>query len=99
MTLITATNPATIELPVAHSLGTLIRGPEYFFTTYNLTIRAQGYSPVTVLNIRVFPGITENLDIILYDVPPRSETITEKIIDIPPHSRDALLEQPIFPYD
>lgn len=99
MTLTTATNPATIELPVAHPSGTLIQGPEYFFSTYNLTIRAQGYSPVTVLNIRVFPGITENLDINLFDVPPGSETIPEKIIDIPPHPRDTVLNQPIFPYD
>ena len=29
-------NPTIIELPIAHTLGTLIKGPEYYFTTYNL---------------------------------------------------------------
>ncbi|MGD9567390.1 MAG: hypothetical protein AB7V48_03600 [Sedimentibacter sp.] len=98
-TITTAHNPVTIELPVAHPSGTLIQGPEYFFTTYNLTIRALGYSPVTVLNIRIFPGITVILDINLIEVIPGTLPIPEKVIDIPPHPRDVLTDQPIFPYD
>lgn len=36
--LITQSYPITISLPVSHPLGALIRGPEYYFTTYNITI-------------------------------------------------------------
>lgn len=27
-------SPIVISLPIAHTSGTLIRGPEYYFTTY-----------------------------------------------------------------
>lgn len=97
-TLTTTENPITIELPVAHPSGTLVRGPEYFFTTYNITISDEGYSPVTILNIRIFPGITENIDINLIEIIPGTLPIPEKIINIPPHPRDALFNQPYFSY-
>lgn len=85
---VTTINPITVELPVANPLGSLIRGPEYYFTTYNLTIRSEGYSPVTILNIRIFPRITENIDINLIEIIPGVLPIPEKVIDIPPHPRD-----------
>jgi len=31
----------TIELPIADSDGTLIKGSEYYFTTYNMTIEKE----------------------------------------------------------
>jgi len=85
----TTTNPITFELPVAHPSGTLIRGPEYFFTTYNMQIEAEGYYLVNVLNIRMFDGITTNFDINLIEASP-GEAVQEKIIYIPPHPRDVM---------
>lgn len=81
--------PFTFELPVAHSLGTLIEGPEYYFTTYDITIEKEGYYAITVKNIRMFPGITSefsyNLNKILPGLPDKQETIA-----IPSHPRDIL---------
>lgn len=81
--------PFTVELPVAHPSGTLIKGPEYYFTTYNLTIEKPDYYAITVKNIRVFPGVTAqfsyNLNRILPGVPGKQETIA-----IPTHPRDVV---------
>jgi len=86
----TETNPIIVELPVAHPKGTLIRGPEYYFTTYDMTIEKEGYYSITVLNIRMFPGITTqfsyNLNRVLPGTPGRQETIA-----IPPHPRDEII--------
>lgn len=80
-------SPITIELPVAHPLGTPIKGPEYYYTTYNMTIEKPGFYAITVKNIRMFPGITAqfsyNLNRVLPGVPGRQETIA-----IPTHPRD-----------
>lgn len=80
-------NPFKVELPVAHPLGTLIEGPEYYFSTYNLTIEKPGFYSITVKNIRLFPGVTVqfsyNLNRLLPGVSDRQETIA-----IPPHPRD-----------
>jgi len=88
--LIISQNPTLIELPIAHNLGNLIKGPEYYFTTYNLTIESEGYYKITTLNIRLFPKIKSsffyNLNIISQGTPNRDE-----IIDIPPHPRDELI--------
>ncbi len=84
---ITKKVPTKVELPVANSLGTLIKGPEYYYTTYNMTIEKEDYYSITVLNIRVFPGITTqftfNLNPVVPGVPGKQETIS-----IPPHPRD-----------
>jgi len=88
--LIITHNPTSIELPIAHNLGNLIKGPEYYFTTYNLTIENEGYYKITTLNIRLFPKIISsffyNLNIISQGEPNRDE-----IINIPPHPRDELI--------
>lgn len=82
-------NPFIVELPVANPMGTLIRGPEYYFTTYNMTIEKPGFYAITVKNIRIFPGVTAqfsyNLNQILPGVPDRQETIS-----IPSHPRDVV---------
>ncbi len=84
---ITEKIPTKVELPVAHPLGTLINGPEYYYTTYNMTIEKEDYYSITVLNIRVFPDITTqftfNLNPVIPGVPGKQETIS-----IPPHPRD-----------
>ena len=94
-TIMTENRPILIELPVAHPSGTLIQGPEYYFTTYNLTIEKEGYYSITVLNIRIFPGITAqfsyNLNPILPGVPGRQETIA-----IPTHPRDIIDGQKVI---
>jgi len=87
--LIIDNNPTIIELPIAHTLGTLIKGPEYYFTTYNLTIESEGYYRIITLNIRLFPKIKAsfyyNLNKISRGIPNH-----EEIINIPPHPRDEL---------
>lgn len=88
-TFVTTTNPITLDLPVAHPSGTLIQGPEYYFTTYNLEIQADGYFLVNVLNIRMFPGITTNFDINLIEFVPGGP-VQERVIYIPPHPRDVI---------
>ncbi len=89
--LIATENPTIIELPIANPLGDLIEGPEYFFTTYDLTIESLGYYKVITLNIRLFPNITTsfyyNLNKIL-----QGEPIEEEIINLPPHPRDILIQ-------
>ncbi len=85
----TTREPIFIELPVAHPQGQLIKGPEYYFTTYNMTIESKEYFRVTVYNIRLFPNITSkfdyNLNTTATDVPNQ-----EEIIYIPPHLRDRI---------
>jgi hypothetical protein len=87
-------NPTLIELPIAHRLGNLIKGPEYYFTTYNLTIESEGFYKVTTLNIRLFPEIKAtffyNLNKIIQGVP-----IYEEVTHIPPHPRDELINNNI----
>lgn len=87
-------NPTIIELPIAHKLGNLIKGPEYYFTTYNLTIESEGYYKVTTLNIRLFPEIKAsffyNLNKIVQGIP-----IDEKVTNIPPHPRDEIINNNI----
>lgn len=87
--IISEVNPIIVELPVAHPLGTLIEGPEYYFTTYDMTIEKDGYYGINALNIRMFPGITAqfnyNLNRTLPNAPGRQETFS-----IPPHPRDVI---------
>ncbi|MDF2678192.1 MAG: hypothetical protein K0Q97_2536 [Bacillota bacterium] len=82
-------NPTKIELPVAHPLGDLIKGPEYYFTTYNITIENEGYYKITTLNIRLFPKITSKFQYNLNEI--TTDTLEQEIIiDIPPHPRDII---------
>lgn len=80
-------NPTVIKLPVANPAGTLIEGPEYYFTPYNLTIESEGYYRIVTQNIRLFPNVKAiffyNLNRIQAGEPNR-----EQIITIPPHPRD-----------
>lgn len=89
MTFYTGSTPIVIELPMAHPEGTLIEGPEYCFTTYNMLIEKEGYYSINVLNIRLFPGIITqfnyNLNSLQPGIPYRQETIA-----IPPHPRDTV---------
>lgn len=45
-------NPTIIELPIAHPQGTLVEGPEYFFTPYSLTIENEGYYNISAASKR-----------------------------------------------
>jgi len=82
-------NPTLIELPIAHPSGTLVEGPEYYFTPYNLTIEDEGYYRIITQNIRLFPNVKAaffyNLNRIVTGQPGR-----EEIIIIPPHPRDII---------
>lgn len=80
--------PITIALPVAHPLGTLIKGPMYYFTSYYITIEANNFAPCRVNNLRLFEGITTNLDVDMFDIIPGQTPVPEKIINIPAHPRD-----------
>ncbi len=80
-------NPTLIELPIAHPMGTLVRGAEYYFTPYDLTIENEGYYRIMTQNIRLFPNIKAmffyNLNQIIPGIPNH-----EEITIIPPHPRD-----------
>lgn len=92
MHLITTLNPVTIELPMANELGTLIIGPEYDFSTYNLRVDAFGYFSTVIYNIRLFPNTTTNFDITMIPISQlEMEHIIEERFDIPPHPRDELV--------
>ncbi len=92
MHLITTINPVRIELPMANELGTLIVGPEYDFSTYNLRVDAFGYLASNVYNIRLFPNVTT--DIVISMIPlsnvQEQPVELEERLDIPPHLRDEL---------
>lgn len=79
-----------ISLPVAHSQGTLIKGPEYYFTTYNVLVTADGFAPYRCNNLRIFEGISIRLDVCMNPIIPSQYPIPEQIVDIPSHPRDQL---------
>lgn len=90
--MITTINPILIQLPVAYNLETLIRGPEYFFSTYNIGIDAEGYHPVKILNVRIFPRISSSFYVKMNELTDKNyESKYENIIYIPPHPRDRIL--------
>lgn len=82
-------NPTLIELPIAHPLGTLVEGPEYYFTPYNLTIENEGYYRINTQNIRLFPNIKANFFYNLNQII-SSQPNHEEIIVFPPHPRDEI---------
>lgn len=88
-TISTTQNPTIIELPVAHPQGTLVEGPEYYFTPYSLTIESEGFYRIITQNIRLFPNIKStfyyNLNEIVFGEPKR-----EEITIFPSHPRDIL---------
>jgi Fe2+ transport system protein B len=89
MHLVTTLNPVRIELPIAHELGTKIQGPEYVFSTYNISVDIFGYFTNIIYNNRLFPGVTT--DFVIEMVPitvPQPVPIIEERLDIPPHPRD-----------
>ncbi len=91
MRFITSTNPILVQIPIAYSPDTLIMGPEYAFSTYNLRVEAAGYYITRILNIRMFPGIVTDFNIGL--IPTTESSLAgsgEQIINIPPHPRDVI---------
>lgn len=80
----------TLSLPVAHPQGTLIRGPEYYFTTYDVSVTSDGFAPYRCNNLRLFEGINTKLDVCMTSVEPGQYPVPEQIVDIPPHPRDQL---------
>lgn len=89
MHLITTINPIRIELPMANDLGTLIAGPEYNFSTYNIRVDAFGYFAKNIYNIRLFPNTTTDFVIDLIPVTQlRAQPQIEERFYIPPHLRD-----------
>nr|WP_312578602.1 hypothetical protein [Sedimentibacter sp.] len=86
---VVTTNPTIIELPVANPQGTLIEGPEYFFTPYDLTIESEGYFKISTLNIRLFPKITTRFYYNLNEIM-QNEPYKEEVINLPTHPKDIL---------
>jgi len=82
-------NPTIIELPIAHPEGTLVEGPEYYFTPYNLSIEDEGYYRIVTQNIRLFPNVKAvffyNLNEMVSGEPER-----EEITIFPTHPRDIM---------
>lgn len=75
-------NPTLIELPIAHPAGNLVKGPEYYFTPYDLTIESEGYYRIETRNIRLFPNIKAmffyNLNKIIPGVPNEDKKLSFK---------------------
>lgn len=92
MHLITTLNPVRIELPMANELGTMIVGPEYSFSTYNIRVDSFGYISNRIFNVRLFPNTTTNYEIAMIPVSHIQEQPVkiEERIDLPPHPRDVL---------
>lgn len=89
MHLVTTINPIRVELPMANELGTLIVGPEYNFSTYNLRVDAFGYFARNIYNIRLFPNITTDFEIDLVPISYlEAQPFIEERFNIPPHPRD-----------
>lgn len=96
MHLVTTINPATMELPMASDIGTQIVGPEYDFSTYNVSIDVFGYFTHVIYDIRLFPDTTTNFTIEMVPVlQPQLQPIIERRIVIPPHPRDIINGQHI----
>lgn len=82
-------NPTIIELPIANPVGTLVEGPEYYFTPYDLTIESEGYYKIATQNIRLFPNINSIFFYNLNEIVP-GQPNQEEITVLPPHPRDEI---------
>lgn len=93
MHLVTTLNPVRIELPMASELGTQIVGPEYDFSTYNISIDVFGYFSHILYNIRLFTNTTTDFTVGMVPITQVQllPVIEERII-IPPHPRDEILD-------
>ena len=95
MHLVTTINPVRIELPIAHDLGMKIRGPEYEFSTYNVSIDIFGYFTQVVYDIRLFPNTTADFTVEMVPITQiQMQPVIEKRVEIPPHPRDVVNGQP-----
>ncbi len=89
MHLVTTLNPVRIELPIAAAIGTKTSGPEYEFTTYNISIDVFGYFKHIFYDIRLFPDTTADFTIELVPITHvQLQPTIERRIEIPPHPRD-----------
>lgn len=87
--IVTILNPIRIELPMANDLGTKIVGPEYAFSTYNLSVNVFGYFTNYIYNVRLFPDVTTDFTVEMIPVTqPQMTPIIEERTEIPPHPRD-----------
>ncbi|WP_312811513.1 hypothetical protein [Sedimentibacter sp.] len=84
----TGNSPIIVRLPVAHPLGSLIRGPEYYFTTYDITVDAANFAPYRCNNIRLFEGITTKFNVDMLRLVPQQYPLPENVVNLPPHPRD-----------
>lgn len=92
MHLVTTINPVKIELPMASDIGLQILGPEYEFSTYNVSIDVFGYFTHIIYDIRLFPDTTAEFTIEMVPVTQiQLQPIIERRIDIPPHPRDDVM--------
>lgn len=80
----------TLNLPVGNPEGKLIRGPKYYFSTYDVSVIAEGFAPYRCNNLRLFEGINTKLDVCMTPIVPGQHPIPDHIVDIPPHPRDQL---------
>ncbi len=93
MHLVTTLNPVRIELPMAAELGTKIVGPEYNFSTYNISIDVFGYFTHIFYDIRLFPNTTADFTIGMVPITQvQLKPVIEERIIIPPHPRDVVVD-------
>ncbi len=93
MHLVTTLNPVRIKLPMAAELGTKIVGPEYNFSTYNISIDVFGYFTHIFYDIRLFPNTTADFTIGMVPITQvQLKPVIEERIIIPPHPRDVVVD-------
>lgn len=89
--LLTNLNPIKFELPMASVLGTKIVGPQYSFSTYDVRVDAFGYFSSNIFNIRLFPNVTTDFDVVMTPINQiEASPPIEKRTEIPPHPRDEI---------
>lgn len=85
--------PIIITIPIAYPNANLIKGPEYYFSTYDITVEHENFAPFRYNNVRLFEGITMRIDVNLIPLIQGQYPIPQTIVNIPPHPRDLISQK------
>jgi len=82
-----------MEVPVIYEQDNPLESSQFYFSTYNMLIQAIGYYTVSVIDLRVFPDVATNYNVVLIPVMEGSteEDSTQTIV-IPPIPADISIE-------
>jgi len=81
-------NILNLTVPVEYNI-TYDTGANYYLTSYNLRVDVYGYYSYQVNNIRIYPGIATNFNVILYPITLNIPGINlEQRVQLPPSKFD-----------